>query len=84
MILSRKASESTTSQLATARYDRRSAAESGSENPGQTASVFSWAALLQVPVGYEDDTGFHCGEPQVPELPLDTGSGSTSSMTYIF
>ena len=64
-----KASENHASPLATARYDaRESAGVSDSASASQTASRFGLASILQVPVGYEDETGFHCGEPQVQKI----------------
>jgi len=82
MIFGRQASETNTSPLARARYDREPAKENGSETHGQAAGGFSWAALLQVPLGYEDDTGFHCGEPQVPPVPMADQAGGMSTRIY--
>jgi hypothetical protein len=71
MSLGRQASRPNTSRQATARYDREPVVGNGLESHGAAASGFSWAALLEIPLGYEDETGFHCGEPQgtmiVPE-----------------
>jgi len=64
-----KASETSTSRLATARYDHReSAGKSVAESLGRIASRFGMAMVLRVPVGYEDATGFHCGTPQGGEF----------------
>ena len=30
---------------------------------GRAAAMLRLAGLLRVPVGYEDETGFHCGAP---------------------
>ena len=78
-----KASENHASPLATARYDaRESAGVSDSASASQTASRFGLASILQVPVGYEDETGFHCGEPQfedtAPVIDPEQFSSSTS------
>jgi len=64
-----KARKDPASRLATARYDPRDTTRSGgSESLGPIASVFALAKVLRVPVGYEDETGFHCGEPQVEDI----------------
>jgi len=66
MSLGRKALAHLASRLATARSDQReSAGESGIESLDRPAKMFGLATLLQVPVGYEDELGFHCGQPQV-------------------
>ena len=70
MSLGRKALEKIASRLATARYDNReSTEESRSESLNRPAKAFSLAAILQVPVGYQDELGFHCGQPQVGATP---------------
>jgi hypothetical protein len=84
MSLGREAAETNLSRLATARYDRKAAEGTKSENHGQSASAFGLASLLRVPVGYEDETGFHCGEPQNPEIPFDNGSDSIRTNIYRF
>jgi len=64
-----KASKAPASRLATARYDDRGPDGKGvSGKSGRIASVFGLATVLQVPVGYEDETGFHCGEPQQEDI----------------
>jgi hypothetical protein len=63
-----KASETSASRLATARYDDRESAGGGaSEALSRIASALKLARVLRVPVGYEDETGFHCGAPQLGE-----------------
>jgi hypothetical protein len=65
MSLGRKALAHLASRLATARSDHReSAGESSVESPNRPAKMFGLATILQVPVGYEDELGFHCGQPQ--------------------
>jgi hypothetical protein len=76
MSLSRKALAHFAGRLATARYDRGgSSGESGAGSLNRPAKAFSLATILQVPVGYEDELGFHCGQPQVeaaaPGLVMD-------------
>jgi hypothetical protein len=34
------------------------------------AALFSLAMILQIPVGYQDDAGFHCGEPKGDMSPM--------------
>jgi hypothetical protein len=66
MSLGRKALAHLASRLATARCDQRESADASSgESPNRPAKRFGLATLLQVPVGYEDELGFHCGQPQV-------------------
>ncbi len=63
-----KALETSAKRLATARYDgRESAGKSVSEGLSRIASAIKVAAILRVPVGYEDELGFHCGQPQAQE-----------------
>ena len=59
MKLGRKDSNERVSKLATARYQGD---PSRAERVGLALHL---AGMMQVPVGYEDETGFHCGEPQV-------------------
>jgi len=57
-------------QMATARLDR-SATEGSSRRRIWPAVPSRIAMLLRIPVGYQDETGFHCGEERVQEaLPL--------------
>ena len=73
MIWARKALAHLASQLTTAGYDHReSAGQNRVESLDRPAKMFSLATILQVPVGYQDDLGFHCGQPQVEA----TGLGS--------
>jgi hypothetical protein len=64
MISSGPASNQQAGGLAKARFDSESSAQDVSENLTRTSSSFSLATILDIPVGYEDDTGFYCGEPQ--------------------
>ena len=57
-----------TNQLATARYDRESAVQGDSHLPGQNSIQSCLDTILEVPVGYEDELGFHCGQPQAQEI----------------
>jgi hypothetical protein len=84
MSLGREALDLTKSRLATARFNCESAEEDGSAANGRHAGIFRLAGFWQVPVGYEDATGFHCGEPQVPEVFLDTEMDDPSQRTYRF
>jgi hypothetical protein len=68
--------------LATARLDRESAGQGDSGSPEQAKLQYRLATILQVPVGYEDDTGFHCGQPQIEEIRPETQSGNTFSNPY--
>jgi hypothetical protein len=52
------------SRLATARYDR----ESANQDAGGTARAghpLRLAMIFKIPVGYQDEAGFHQGEPRV-------------------
>jgi hypothetical protein len=65
MIIGRQASEKRASRLATARFDRESAAPDAA----------SWLAMtLQIPVGFEDEAGFHCGVQQTQEHRLQAST----------
>jgi len=59
-------------RMATARADRESQAESMSDWLSRTASQLRLGRILRVPVGYEDEAGFHCGEPRVEEILSDS------------
>jgi hypothetical protein len=59
--------ENSASRLATARADRGSAVQNNSGRLDQPVGQFRLATLFQIPVGYEDEAGFHCGEPRVQE-----------------
>jgi hypothetical protein len=84
MSLGRQASRPNQSKLATGRYDRESKAGSGLESHGAAASGFSWAALLEIPLGYEDDMGFHCGEPQGKMIVPEDGSKANGNLDARF
>ena len=80
-----KALKSSASPLATARYDdRETAGKRVSESLSRFASAIKLAAILRVPVGYEDETGFHCGEPQVQKIAqvIDLGQIDLSSCYF--
>jgi hypothetical protein len=49
--------ETSASRMATARYD--------CEPISRSSSGGSLTMILRIPLGYEDEAGFHCGEPQV-------------------
>jgi hypothetical protein len=86
MKLSGQAAENQASRLATARYDSASADAGGSNNSSRTASPFSLTTILQIPVGYEDEHGFHRGEPRVQEIPsfFEPENSTPSTSTYQF
>jgi len=65
MNVSYQASDTNTSPLATARYDRESKERRLSDGLRQKGHPLRLAMILQIPVGYEDETGFHNGEPRV-------------------
>lgn len=76
MSLGRQASESKQSPLARARYDREPVEGEAAETQSRTGGPFSLATIWQIPVGYQDETGFHCGKPQVEGA--DPGFGSST------
>jgi hypothetical protein len=58
-------------QTATARLDRELAGSAMGAWFDSAVTKIQVAAFFQVPVGYEDETGFHCGIQHVePLLPL--------------
>ena len=76
MILGSKTSEKSATRSATARFDHESArGNEGSWLDRATAQLreaFAW----HIPAGYQDETGFHCGDPRVMESNNDTASDS--------
>jgi hypothetical protein len=64
------------SRMATARYDY--------ESVGQGSSVERLAMILRIPLGYQDDAGFHCGEPQIMESEPVFEPESSRNETYQF
>jgi hypothetical protein len=77
-----KARKKSANQLATARFDRQSAAQGDADSPAQATTQFRLSAILQVPVGYEDETGFHCGQPQVQEILPDSPTENIFTNPY--
>jgi hypothetical protein len=63
MSLGRQASESAENRLTTVRVDRTSVLGEAAETPERMTGSFRLATILQIPVGYQDESGFHCGEP---------------------
>ena len=66
MILDCKISDKSAARSATARFDR----EFGNNDEGwldRAAAQFRSAIIFQIPVGYQDETGFHCGIQHPPE-----------------
>jgi hypothetical protein len=58
-------------QSATARLDREFAAQTVGGWFDLARTKIQTAAIFQVPVGYEDDAGFHCGIQRLePVLPM--------------
>lgn len=55
--------------VATARFDREAAAKNSSDWLDRAAARFRLAMTLQIPVGYEDEEGFHCGMHHAEEKP---------------
>jgi hypothetical protein len=60
--------------------DRKSASGEAAETLGQTTGSFRLAMILQIPVGYQDESGFHRGEPRGTE----TGSDSEQLGSNIY
>ena len=56
-----KTSERSASLLATARYHRGSASGITSGCFSRIIDLSRLAIILQIPVGYQDETGFDCG-----------------------
>jgi hypothetical protein len=61
MILDCKLSKTCTARLATARLDREFVADNSAGFVGWAAAQFHSTITFRIPVGYQDDTGFHCG-----------------------
>ena len=69
MSLARKALDGLTSRLASAQGDEReSAGELGSFSLGRVAERLGLTTWWQVPVGYQDERGFHPGPPPMVDL----------------
>jgi len=64
MSLGRQASEIGECRLTTVRVDRKSTTGTGAETRGRMTGPFRLATILQIPVGYQDESGFHRGEPR--------------------
>jgi hypothetical protein len=84
MKLGGQASENSASRLATARYDCESAGQSGSEELARRGHTTRLATILEIPVGYQDETGFHCGEPRLDENHLFFEQKINITSTYQF
>lgn len=79
MSLGRKASGEGASRLARARYDDRESTEGKeSEARDRNARQSKLATIWQVPVGYQDETGFHCGTTPVDETVHRPGPGESN------
>jgi len=71
--------------LATARVDRESTAGDGNSRIFSRTGISSdWTTIWRIPVGYQDETGFHCGEPPLKEIArvADIEASRTSSYNF--
>jgi hypothetical protein len=79
-----QAAEEHASQLATARLDRQSAASDSADRRDRSAVQSRIAMMLRIPVGYQDETGFHCGVELVQEAHLVSEPENRFSNPYPF
>jgi hypothetical protein len=84
MNLSGQAIKSGASQMATARYDCGSARPAAPRRLARSGHPLRLAMILQIPIGYEDETGFHRGEPRVQQTPPVFESEELNKDTYKF
>jgi hypothetical protein len=84
MSLDGQALDGSASRLATARYDRGSAGGNGSENLASVARRFRLAMIFKIPVGYEDEKGFHRGAPRLHQTVTLFGPEKIENDTYQF
>jgi hypothetical protein len=78
-------SKKCTNRLATARYDREPAVQNHAAWMERVAAQLRQAITPQVPVGFEDETGFHCGVPWLQEtLPPGSAAGNVEANTHQF
>jgi len=75
--------DASASRVATARFDRESTNGTGSVSWFRSSKAFRLTTIFKIPVGYEDETGFHKGEPsfQANSLVFQPEIGSTSTGT---
>lgn len=76
--------ENTASRLPTEGYSRESGGGVTLASLKCMARRFRRAVTLQVPVGYEDKTGFHRGELHTKHRPAITELESNKTKTYQF
>ena len=71
-------SDKDANRLATARADREPEAQADSGWLHRAASQLPCVIKMEVPVGYEDEDGFHCGEPEVQEYRVSVSQPDSS------
>jgi hypothetical protein len=84
MSLYGQALEGSASRLATARYAGGSASGNGSENLIHIARQFRLAMIFKIPVGYQDEKGFHRGAPRIQKPVSEIGPKEVEKYTYRF
>jgi hypothetical protein len=71
-------SNKSASPLATARADRRPELQASADWLDRLARQFRAAMIFQIPVGFQDEAGFHCGDYQTEEPVFPTNASETT------
>jgi hypothetical protein len=71
-------------RMATTRHNREAARQGGFDRPDRRGQSLRLGMIFKIPVGYQDETGFHRGEPRMEKsLPvLDPEKNETNAYQF--